>query len=490
MNFKNNLKIMGSVFKMEAALMLLPMIVALIYQEPFRNVIAFAIPAICLFVAGLFARRIQPDNREIAPRDAFFIVTVAWFLMSLVGALPFVINGDIPNYIDAFFETSSGFSTTGASILNNIEALQHSSLFWRSFTHWIGGMGILVFILAIMPKDDNGDGSTMYVLRAESPGPQVGKLVSKMRASTRILYIIYMSMTVILAILLALDPGLNVFDSLCLAFATAGTGGFANFNAGLANVSNYVQYVLSIGMLLFGVNFTLYYLLLIKKWRQVIKSEELHVYGGIIVVAVAFIAIMLFTHVGNIYTTGESAFRTALFQVASILTTTGFATTDFATLWPPICQVVLVALMFIGAMAGSTGGGIKVSRFGILFKSIAARLKRQVSPRRVVTVKFEDQVVSDEMGSQVAVFFVVYLLVLFLFAFLISFDGFDLLTNFTASLACISNIGPGLGAVGPMANYAGFSYFSKILLSIEMIVGRLEIFPVLVLFYARVWRKY
>ncbi len=490
MNYKNNLKIMGNVFKVEAVLMLLPILIALFYNEPFKNVLAFAIPSVVLFLVGLALRRLKPEKTEILPRDAFFIVSISWLLISLVGAFPFMINGDIPNYIDAFFETASGFSTTGASILVDVEVLQKSSLFWRSFTHWIGGMGILVFILAIMPKDENGDGSSMYVLRAESPGPQVGKLVSKISASTQILYTIYISMTVILTLLLVIDPKIDFFNAICLAFSTAGTGGFANLNSGIALYSPYVQYVIAIGMMLFGINFTLYYMLLIKKWRQAFKSEELKVYLGIISLATIFLTITIFTQVNNVYHTFEYAFRTSFFQVTSIITTTGFFTTDFSSLWPSVGHVVLIGLMFVGAMAGSTGGGIKVARVCILTKSVVARMKKQISPRRVVTLKHEGQVVSSDVSSQVSAFFIVYILLIFLVAFIISFDGFDWVTNFSASLACLSNVGPGFSKVGPIMNYSQFSYFSKIILALEMIIGRLELFPVLALFYPRIWRKY
>ena len=403
--------------------------------------------------------------------------------MSLFGALPFVISGHIPSFVDAFFETVSGFTTTGSTILQNIEVLPKSLLFWRSFTHWIGGMGILVFVIAVMPKTES---TSMHIMKAEVPGPTVGKLVSKLRASARILYGIYCVMTVVQTVLLWAG-GMPLFDSVVTSFATAGTGGFGILNNSIEGYNSlYAEMVIAVFMLLFGVNFNLYYLMLIKHGKQALKSEELRWYIGIVAASVLIISVALMT---TNYTAGESL-RHAFFQVASIITTTGFSSADFNT-WPVICKIILVLLMFIGACAGSTGGGIKVSRLMILVKSGRRDIRKAINPRSVETVKLDRHTVEEPVVKSVSVFFGMYMVVLAVSAILIAIDGHDVVTTFTSVIACIGNIGPGLGDVGPAGNFADFSVFSKLVLSFDMLAGRLELIPMLMLFSPYAWsRKY
>lgn len=406
----------------------------------------------------------------------------------MVGALPLVISREIPNFFDAFFEMSSGFTTTGASICTDVESLSHSILFWRSFSHWIGGMGVIVFILAILPDDK--EGSNMHILRAESPGPSVGKLVSKVSATARILYLIYIGLTIIEFLFLFLGPDkkMDLFNSICITLGTAGTGGFSVLNSGCAAYSIFSQYVISIFMILFGTNFTLFYLLLIGKFKSVWKNEELRTYITLVLGSTFFIAITLFVKKIPEYSNFEECFRHSLFQVASIVSTTGYVTTDYSLYWPPVCLMVIILLMLTGPCAGSTGGGIKISRINLLFKSIVQKVRTMINPRKVELIKDSGQIVDDEVVKGAEIFIILYVALLFFVTFVISFDGFDLVTNFTATLSCISNVGPGLNVVGPTGNFAGFSNFSKFVLSLTMITGRLELFPMIALFAPRTWR--
>lgn len=489
MNYKNIINIIGKVLQIEAMLLLLPLLVGAIYKESWDTTLfAFFITALGSFVVGVLLNIPKPKSKKILPRSSFIIVALSWIIVAMVGALPLVISREIPNFFDAFFEMSSGFTTTGASICTDVESLSHSILFWRSFSHWIGGMGVIVFILAILPDDK--EGSNMHILRAESPGPSVGKLVSKVSATARILYLIYIGLTIIefLFLFLGSDKKMDLFNSICITLGTAGTGGFSVLNSGCAAYSIYSQYVISIFMILFGINFTLFYLLLIGKFKSVWKNEELRTYITLVLGSTFFIAITLFVKKIPEYSNFEECFRHSLFQVASIVSTTGYVTTDYSLYWPPVCLMVIILLMLTGPCAGSTGGGIKISRINLLFKSIVQKVRTMINPRKVELIKDSGQIVDDEVVKGAEIFIILYVALLFFVTFVISFDGFDLVTNFTATLSCISNVGPGLNVVGPTGNFAGFSNFSKFVLSLTMITGRLELFPMIALFAPRTWR--
>ena len=472
--------VIGRILLTEAALLMLPTAVAAVYGEA---VLPFLIPALLLAVIGLALGLRSPKRSSLYARDGFAVVALAWVLMSVFGALPFVISGDIPHFVDAFFETVSGFTTTGASILTEIEPLGRGVLFWRSFTHWVGGMGVLVFVMAILPMSA-GDGHGMHLMRAEVPGPSVGKLVSRMGDTAKILYGIYLAMTVMEIVLLLLG-GMPLFDACIHAFGTAGTGGFSSRNISVgAYDSAYFDVVIGVFMLLFGVNFNLYYFLLIKRFRDVFRSEELRAYLLIVGAAVAAIA----ADIVHIYGTVGRSLRYAFFQVASIITTTGFATADFNA-WPEFSRAILVILMFVGACAGSTGGGVKVARVVILCKTSLGDMRKMLHPNAVTTVRFEGKPLTDRTIRSVHLFLTVYILIFTASVLLLSLERFDLVTTFTAVAACINNIGPGLEVVGPMGNYAQFSPAAKLLLSFDMLVGRLEIFPMLLLFAPSIWKR-
>jgi len=512
MNFKKLGRILGKIMIIEAILMLLPLIVSFVYKEGTRNVLAFIIPIFALVLIGLLLQIPKPERDNLYQKEGFALTALVWVVMTLFGAIPLVINGDIPNYIDAWFEITSGFTTTGSSIITDITALAHSTLFWRSFSHWIGGMGILVFVLIFIPESD--DGSSMHLLRAESPGPQVGKIVSKMKVTTRILYLIYLGMTVLEVIILMLDkpiPGYEseqFFFSLLTAFGCAGTGGFGFIPGSMELFHPFSQYVIAIFLLLFGVNFSLYYLLLIGKFRQVFKSEEFKSYLFIVVAAVTFVFIGLvgrFEAFSQTYTT-EEAFRHSLFQVSSLITTTGFSTTDFGV-WPMLAKTTLIVLMFIGGMAGSTAGGIKLSRIMIAAKGTYINLRKLINPRYVPKAKIEGKSLEEKTINDVFAFITLYSFILVAALFLLSFDPINgevvtiasdagvytvkhgFFSNFSAVLACISNIGPAFEAVGPYSSFAGYSAFSKIILTLTMMIGRLEILPVFILFSPKTWKK-
>ncbi len=470
--------VIGRILVTEAALLALPAVTALAYGESLRP---FLLTALLLVAVGLVMGRKKPARTALYARDGFAVVALAWLLMSAFGALPFVLSGDIPFYVDAFFETVSGFTTTGASILTAVEPLSRSGLFWRSFTHWVGGMGVLVFVMAILPMTD---GHGMHLMRAEVPGPSVGKLVSRMSDSAKILYGIYLVMTV-LEIVLLMAGGMPLFDSCIHAFGSAGTGGFSNRNLSVgAYDSAYFDVVIGVFMLLFGVNFNLYYFLLIKRFKDVFHSEELRAYLGIVAAAVIAIAVDIL----HIYGSVGRSLRYAFFQVSSIITTTGFATADFNT-WPTLSKGILVVLMFVGACAGSTGGGVKVARVVILVKSSLADMRKMLHPNAIATVRFEGKPLTERSVRGVHVFISVYVLVFAVSFLLLALEGFDLVTTFTALTACINNIGPGLEVVGPMGNFSQFSPWAKLLLSFNMLVGRLEIFPMLLLCAPSIWKR-
>lgn len=479
MNNKMVSKTVGRLLQAEALLLLLPMAVSIYFKENLIYVYGMVIAM--LLCVGTIMTLPKPQTRKIYAREGFVIVSLSWILMSLFGALPFVISGAIPSFVDALFETVSGFTTTGASILNDIEVLPKSILFWRSFTHWIGGMGIIVFVLAILPQKEM---QSMHILRAEVPGPTVGKLVSKATVTARILYIIYTVFTVaeIVALLCCKMP---LYDSVTTAFATAGTGGFSVRNASIAAYGNLgAEVVISIFMLLFGINFNLFYLFLIKQFKRVFKSEELWTYLAVIGVSIILVALNIYPMVESIGT----ALRQAGFQVISIITTTGFVTADFGQ-WPAMAQMILVALMFLGACAGSTGGGLKVGRMIILVKAAFRELRRAINPNRVKAIKLDGAVIEKDVVITTSTYFVIYMFIIGISALILTVDNFDFTTTVTAVITCINNVGPGLALVGPVENFADFSNLSKLVLSANMLIGRLEIFPIIILFMRSTWKK-
>ena len=415
--------------------------------------------------------------------DGMVCVALSWFILSLVGALPFRISGAIPRYIDALFETVSGFTTTGASILPEVESMAKGLLYWRSFTHWVGGMGVLVFLLAVAPSRGGGQGFTMHLLRAESPGPSVGKLVPKMRETAAILYLLYIALTV-LNFLFLLAGKMPVLDALCTAFGTAGTGGFGIKNDSMASYSPYIQNVTTVFMLLFGVNFSCYYLLVLRQIKSVLKDEELRLYAGIVLGSIALIV----WNIRGFYASLSETVRHAAFQVGSIITTTGFATTDF-DLWPSFSKTILLCLMVVGACAGSTGGGIKVARVLLLFKSLRRSIAQMLHPRKVQVIRNNGAVVSERVVANTNAYLCAYVIILFASFVIVSLDGFSIDTNLSAVLSCLNNIGPGLELVGPTCNYDVYGDLSKIVLILDMLLGRLEIFPILVLFSFQAWKN-
>ncbi len=469
----------GRLICIEALLMLLPAAVAALYREDcVWAFVAVIIPA--LLFGGSISTAFQPKNKTIYAREGFVIVALSWLVFSAIGALPFVISGQIPSYIDAFFETVSGFTTTGASILTNVEAMSHGLLFWRSFTHWIGGMGILVFIVALLPGVSD---RSIHILKAEMPGPIMGKLVPRLKDTARVLYLIYIALTLVQIVLL-LAGGMPLFDSVVHTFGTAGTGGFGVKADSMASYSPYLQWVVTVFMLIFSVNFNLYFLLLRRRLRDVWRSQELWAYLGIVAVAITLIAL----NIAPMFNSFADTLRYSAFQVSTVITTTGYATTDF-NLWPTFSKVILLILMFIGGCAGSTAGGLKVSRVVILFQSIKQELRRLLHPRSVSSVSFEGKALDRGTLSSVKNYFALYMICFFAIFLAISWEPMDLETHFSAAAACFNNVGPGLGAVGPAANYAAYSPFSKLILSLAMLLGRLEIFPLLLAAAPSSWLK-
>ncbi len=479
MNHKMVFGTVGKIVNIEALMLAIPCIISYIYKEPCARAFAVTI-FISLFAGTILSVIGRTKNDIIYAKEGFMTVTLSWIILSLIGALPFTISGEIPSYVDAVFETVSGFTTTGASILTDVEKMSKGLLFWRSLTHWIGGMGVLVFVMAILP---NVSKRSIHIMRAEVPGPVVGKLVPKIRDTAKILYLIYIVMTIIEVVLL-LAGGMPFFDSVVHSFGTAGTGGFGIKADSIGSYSSYLQWVIAIFMLLFGVNFNIYYLLLIRRFKSVAKSSELWVYFGIVLVAVGAITINIYPF----YNDFSDTLRNATFQVSSIITTTGYATADF-DLWPSFSKAILFCLMLVGACAGSTGGGFKVSRFVILVKKIGSEIKRLLHPRSVKVVTFEGKRLEEQTITSVCVYLAVYIICFILLFLTVSFDKFDFETNFSAVAACFNNIGPGFAAVGPTASYAEYSIFSKIVLSIAMLLGRLEIFPLIICAMPATWSK-
>ena len=483
MNYKMMGRFIAQILLLEAVFMVPAMLISL-YAGEASAVHAFLWTAIGLaLLSGILRAACKGAKSNFYATDGMVCVALSWIVLSLTGCLPFVLSRAIPRFIDALFEIVSGFTTTGASILPAVEGLPKGILYWRSFSHWVGGMGVLVFLLAIVPSTDRGKGFTMHLLRAESPGPSVGKLVPKMRKTAAILYFLYIILTVADFCFLVFG-GMPAFEAVCNAFGTAGTGGFGVRNDSFASYSPYLQNVTTIFMFLFGVNFTCYYLLLLKQWGAVFKDEELRAYFGIALIS----TLLIVWNVRGLYGSLGETLRHAAFQVSSIMTTTGFATTDF-DLWPSFSKNILLCLMVIGASAGSTGGGMKVSRVILLFKSLRRSFLQMLHPRRVEMVRNNGQVVDDKIIETTNAYLIAYVFILFASFLVLSLDGFSTGTNFSAVLCCFNNIGPGLEAVGPTCNFSGFSVLSKLVLAVDMLLGRLEIFPILCLFSRHTWHR-
>ena len=482
MNFKMIGRFLSQIIAIEAVFMLPAMAISLFSGET-NALQGFLLTfAIMLLLAGMLFLLCRRAGRLFGAREGLICVSFSWIVLSLLGCLPFWFSREIPAFIDAFFEIVSGFTTTGSSILPNVEALSKGLLYWRSFSHWLGGMGVLVFLLAISPGGKDS-GFTMHLLRAESPGPDVGKLVPKMRQTAMILYIIYIVMTVINIIFL-LAGGMSLLEAVCTAFGTAGTGGFGIKNDSMASYSPYIQNVCTIFMFLFGVNFSCYYLLLLRQFKSVFKDEELRLYFGIAIVSAALIVLNIRPMYGSL---GETI-RHAAFQVSSVMTTTGFATTDF-DLWPSFSKGILMMLMVVGACAGSTGGGLKVARLLLLFKSLRRNIRKILNPQKVQVVRNNGRAVSESVLDNANAYLAAYVVIVIVSFLIISLDGFSTGTNISAVLACFNNIGPGLEAVGPTCNFAAYSALSKFVLILDMLAGRLEIFPLLVLLSRSAWKQ-
>lgn len=479
MNIKLIISIISKIILVEAALLILPLIIAVIYNE--QTIYAYILTISIMTLTGFILSRIKSDSGTFYAREGILAVSLSWITVSLFGALPLWLSGEIPSYTDSLFEAVSGFTTTGATILTDIESLSMSNLFWRCFTHWIGGMGVLVFILAVMPKTDT---HSMHLMRAEVPGPVVGKFVAKIKLTARILYTIYIVLT-FLEIIMLLLGGMSLYDSIIHSFSTAGTGGFSNRNSSIAYYDSlYIDIVISVFMVIFSINFNLFYLIIIGGARQALKSEELRWFLIIVIsstLAVAFNIVSLYENFGQ-------ALRYSFFQVTSIISTTGFATANFDS-WPDFSRNLLMMLMIIGACAGSTGGGIKVIRFIVILKNVFRQIKKQLFPHSVVTVRFENKIVENNVMSGINSFIFAYFVIYLLSVLILTLDSFDLVTDFSAVNACINNTGPGLSVVGPAGNFNGFKMPSKIVLIFDMLAGRLELFPLLIIFSPSAWRR-
>ena len=481
MNYKMMGRFISQILFVEAFFMIPALLVSLGYREDNASR-AFAITiALILAVALVLYRVCRGAPSAFYAKEGLVCVGVSWIVLSLLGCLPFYISREIPKYVDALFEIVSGFTTTGASIVPDVEALSHGIIYWRSFSHWLGGMGVLVFLLAF--TGEKGKGFTMHLLRAESPGPSVGKLVPKMRKTAAILYIIYIVLTIINVIFLVVGD-MPLFEAVCTAFGTAGTGGFGIKNDSMGSYSPYLQNVTTVFMILFGVNFSCYYLLLLRQVKSVFRDEELRAYLGIIFVSILLIAL----NIRGMYGTWEETIRHSAFQVGSIITTTGYSTTDF-DLWPSFSKTVLLLLMVSGACAGSTGGGMKVARLLLIFKSLGRNIRQSISPRKVEMVRNNGTPVDEKILDNTNAYLAAYVAILFTIFLIISLDGYSIGTNFSAVLCTFNNIGPGMEAVGPMCNFSIYSNLSTLVLTWGMLAGRLEIFPMLVLFSRNTWKK-
>ena len=489
MNYRMIAYLLGYVLLLIGAFLLLPVIVALIYGE--GDLLSLLLTAvICAALGGMMMLLKPKRDRTMHARDGFVMVSLSWIFISLLGALPFWLNGAIPSYLDAVFETVSGFTTTGASILTHVEAMPHGLLFWRSFTHWLDGMGVLVFMLAVVPLS----GESIYLLKAESPGPSVSKMVPKMRTTAKILYGIYFAMTLLQIFAYQLGDlcgwgDISLFDSVCLAFGSAGTGGFSVRSTGLAEYSSYVQTVTTVGMIMFGVNFSVYFFLICRKFRLVRQNTELKYYLAIILGAVALITANLML-TGGYFTDVRNAVHHVSFSVGSIITTTGYGTVDFST-WPELSRTVLVLLMICGACAGSTGGGLKVSRVVILVKTARSELRHLLHPHSVEVMKMDGKRVDRDVIRGTSAYLIFYILIAVVSIVLVSLDNFGTETSVTSVLATLNNIGPGTSIIiGPFGGYSCFSALSKVVMILDMLFGRLELFPMLILFRPSTWRKH
>ena len=483
MNYKMVGRIIGLVLAIETIFLIPPMILCFCDGDTGAGLAFVYTIGIGGLAAGALTLLCRSAKKGFYAREGLICVGLSWIAMSLLGCLPFCISGSIPKFVDALFEIASGFSTTGASILPEVESLPRGILFWRSFSHWLGGMGVLVFLLAVVPISGRNDGFTMHLLRAESPGPNVGKLVPRMRRTATILYLLYIALTVLDFVFLRIG-GMSTFESICTAVGTAGTGGFGVKNDSIASYSPYLQNVCTVFMLLFGVNFSCYYLLLLKRVKDVLRDEELRIYILGILGCVTALAINVRGYYGSL----RETLRYCFFTVASLITTSGFATTDF-DLWPTFSKTILVGLMLMGACAGSTGGGMKISRVLLLCKSAARNIRSVIHPTRVQTVRVNGQRVSETVLSNTNAYLSIYVIILIASTLLVSLDGFSFTTNLTAVISCVNNIGPGLEAVGPTCNFSGFSALSKLVLIFDMLAGRLEIFPILILFTTSAWKR-
>ena len=487
MNYKMMGRLNALILAVTAVFMLPALFISLYYGE-YGSVHSFGITiGIILAVAGILALLSRNAKKDFFAREGIVCVGTSWVIMSALSCLPFVLSGAIPNYFDALFEMVSGFSTTGASIIRDLSVIPKGIIYWRSFSHWFGGMGVLVFLLAIVPIGGKNEGFTMHLLRAESPGPDVGKMVPKMRQTALLLYVSYFVLTV-LCFAFLLFGQMPVFDAVCITFGTAGTGGFGILNDSMASYSPYIQWVVTVFMLLFGINFSCYYLLLLRKFRSVFKDEELRLYLGIVAVSIVLIVINLIRSpdFGNMPL--SDTVRHAAFHVASVITTTGYTISDYDC-WPAFSKTVILILMCIGASAGSTGGGFKCARVLLLFKSVRRNLSQILRPQKVKAVRVSGKVVSERILSNTATYLVIYVFIVIISTLLISVDNFSVETNISAVLACFNNIGPGFDAVGPVSNFADYSIFSKLVLTVNMLAGRLEIFPILLLFKAEAWKR-
>ena len=480
MNYNMIAYLLGNILHIEGVLLSVPVAVAFFYREEYSATSFIASAVVCL-IAGAVLQSREPEDKRIYGREGFVVAALSWIVMSFFGAIPYYLTDSIPGFINCYFETVSGFTTTGATMLTEIEHLDNAILFWRCFTHWIGGMGILVFMLAVMPLSDD---RTMHLMKAEAPGPLVSKLVPRVKSTAKLLYIIYVILTV-LEIILLYAGGMSFFDSVIHGISTAGTGGFSNKNASIAAYnSRYFEYIITIFMLLFSVNFNLYYLMVMRDFKNVWRNEELRTFLFIVVIATAMITFNIYDY----YPTLEAAFRHAIFQVAAIMSTTGFVTANF-DLWPEFSKTILFCLLFLGACAGSTAGGIKISRFIILIKMVVREIRHIVHPRSVNLIKLDGYKIDSEVTRSVASFIILYIFILLGSFIVISLNGFDFATNMTAVTTCLSNVGPGLNMAGPTENMAFFSPFSKLVLCLDMLLGRLEVFPILLLFTPSIWKK-
>ncbi|MDD6037454.1 MAG: TrkH family potassium uptake protein [bacterium] len=476
-------RFLGKIILIETVFMVPALVISMCNAE-FGAVRAFVITIVVTLLAGGILTGITRGTKEgFRAREGLVCVGISWMVLGLFGALPFFLSGSIPNYIDALFEIVSGFTTTGASILPEVESLPYGILYWRSFSHWLGGMGVLVFLLAVTTGDERSKGFTMHLLRAESPGPKVGKLVPRMKETAEILYLMYILLTV-LNIVFLLIGRMPVFDAVCTAFGTAGTGGFGVKNDSIAGYSPYIQNVCTVFMLFFGVNFSCYYMLLLRQVKNVFKDEELRTYLGIVLGSIVLIMINL----RGYYSSFGEALRHVAFQVASIVTTTGFATTDF-DLWPSFSKSIMLCLMLLGACAGSTGGGFKCGRALLIIKGLRKSVRQIIHPARVGVIRVNDRVTDEKVMENTNAYLAAYALMIVVSFLLISVDGFSITTNLSAVISCVNNIGPGLEAVGPTCNFSGFSMFSKLVLIMDMLAGRLEIFPILILFSRSTWKN-